>query len=467
VTNIIGQLLQGWTGQTVPLSNLNTAIATCLTNDTAGDLTAFWQAAEIDFAMLPQPHIQLSDLPPKVLNDLKSQLGWTIESLRTWTHRSDPRGARLEGTLIAVAHWNRYGNFWVDTRTYVTQNIDLCAALVLVLSIHSAQFQIIPGAPIWEREHLQALVDAENVQDWVRFIDLLTAFKTRPALDHGASQALLGLSFLDLPRLVGVASRVTTWAHAHILLKAIPLDVALRLATASANAYVHCAAVEIVANLNTRLSPSSDHALTHFLLVLTHDVQRWPEWARILARFPVRHPNIQRALGMALSRSSNHALVAYVQAIELTTPQAQGRNQVATCLTIFQQLASEPRRRALWHAAFKRWTEWNFGNDDSPTSKSQCELDFGVAAWLIEFADPAFIQSEMSSFPSNLAALERQWHVSAVTMIAKYNRLLSRYRMFAFADRRRSHTGCWLLGTEEFLPTLAQTAFLKARFRLT
>jgi hypothetical protein len=461
------ELLRSWHGQIVAPPKLNGLIAIRLAQKAAPDVQLFEAAAALDFPALPQSGSQLNALAAPIKNNLVGLLGWTIDALRDWTPTTDPNGARLEGALVAVNYWACCGDFWTVTRHLLNRNLLLPPALELVLKHRSTQFQMSPGTPVWEREHLRALVQAEAAQDWIRLSELTAAFKVRPRLDSSASQALRGLAVLDLPRLTKVVDRATSWANASFFVNSLPLDDALRLAAVSTNNNFRFAAIEAITTSIPYFSPSSIPILTRFLIALAHDRQDWPAWARVLNKYPVRHPQIQNALGRALARSPDSALRSYVEAIELTTPQADGRAQVAECLETFRRHATAARRRILWLAAFERWDSWNFGDDDSASPTSNCELDYAVAGWLIEFADEQFLTSEMSSFGSRLQTLESCWHASGVKLIANYNRLLSRYRMVAFADYRRSTAGNWLLGAETFLPPVAESEYLKARFSIS
>ena len=462
------EVMLSWQGQIVAPPNLGAFIATSLAGNTAADVQSMDAAARLDFPALPQSGRDVNALGAPARSNLVGLLGWTIDTFSNWTPATDAKGARLEGALVAVSHWARCGDFWAATRHLLNQRPILAAALEIVLRHRSTTFQTLPGAHIWEREHLLALQQAEAAHDWVRLAELTAVFKMRPRLDCSASQALRGLFVLDLPRLTKFVDRLASWSDASFLFTALPLEDALRLASASTNDNFRFAAIEAITTSIIRLHPSSSPALVRFLIALAHDGAAWPAWIRILNRFPVRHPQIQYALGRALARSPDSALKSYVEAIELTTPQAHGRAQVAGCLEAFRHHASSARRQVLWRAAFDRWADWDFGDDDSPSPMSHSELDYAVAAWLIEFADGPFLASEMSSFETRLRALEASWHPSGVKLIAKYNRLLSRYRMIAFADRRRATAGSWLLGSETFLPpVITASEYLKARYRMS
>lgn len=462
------ELMLSWQGEIVAPPSLGGLIATSLAGNAAADVQSMNAAARLDFPALPQSGRDVNALGTPARSNLVGLFGWTIDTLSNWTPGADPNGARLEGALVAVSHWARCGDFWALTSHLLSQRPILPAAFELVLRQRSTTFQTLPGARIWEREHLLALQQAEAVQDWVRVAELTAVFKRRQRLDCSASQALRGLFVLDLPRLTNFVDRLASWSDASFLFMALPLEDALRLASASTNGYFRFAAIEAITTSITSLPPSSSPALVRFLIALAHDGTAWPAWIRILNRFPVRHPQIQDSLGRALARTPDNALMSYVEAIELTTPEAHGRAQVAQCLEAFRHHASSARRRVLWRAAFDRWADWDFGDDDSPSPMSHCELDYAVAAWLIEFADGPFLASEMSSFETRLRALEASWHPSGVKLIAKYNRLLSKYRMIAFADKRRAADGSWLLGSETFLPpVITASEYLKARYRMS
>jgi len=123
------------------------------------------------------------------------------------------------------------------------------------------------------------------------------------------------------------------------------------------------------------------------------------------------------------------------------------------------------RRGVLWRRAFDRWSAWNFGDATGVEPQSRSELDFPVAGWLIEFAEPDVLKDELDAFDERLRALEMQWHSSLSALVAYYNRLLSRYHMFAFASSRREAKGSWLFDHEVFVPAVAKLPFVRDRFR--
>ena len=146
---------------------------------------------------------------------------------------------------------------------------------------------------------------------------------------------------------------------------------------------------------------------------------------------------------------------------------AEGRRCVAECLAEFRRRATLPRRQALFRRAFERWDAWNFGaaQDQGLTAPGRSELDYAVAGWLIEFAEPSYIQAETQAFEDRLKSLEAEWHSSISVLVTRFNQLLSRYQMFAFPGSRSKDGSAWLLDQEVFTPSAAKSVFVRTRYR--
>lgn len=393
-------------------------------------------------------------------------LGWMIETLRSWDPNVDVRGHRLEAALIAAAFWDMDGNLWEVLDPMIPKRDYLCRGLGAVIQSRAGQFCIPVNAPIWEREHLQALREADVASDWAHLSETVQAFPA-PKLDRGAAQAVRAVWILDRSRLVALADKIKTWTQASLIVAPLPLAPALRLATESTSGHIRFSTLDRVANREKRvLSDEEEIALKNLFVILARDNATWSIWLSICNRYPVRHPHLQRPLGRALARSSASAISAYVDSIELSTPKAEGRNCVAKCLAEFRGRATPSRRHLLWSCAFKRWETWNFGVAEGQRlgEPGQSELDYAVVGWLLECADPSLLTAEVEAFADQLKALEADWHSSTASLVTGFYRLLSRYQMFAFSRTRTQEDQDWLSGGEIFTPP-AIDEFVRARYR--
>jgi hypothetical protein len=408
----------------------------------------------------------LSAFTESTAQHLARLLGWMIETFRTWDPNVDARHHRLEAALIAATFWDMDGDLWETLDPMLPKRDTFCCGLGLVIQSRGAQFQVPANTPIWEREHLETLQKADAASDWAGLSETIQAFRA-PILDSGAAQAVRAIWVLDRSRLVALADRIETWTKAGPIAASLSLAAAFRLATESSSGHVRFSALDRVANRVKRmLSDDEEDALKNLFVILARDDAAWPVWLSVCNRYPVRHPNLQRSLGRALARSTASAISAYVDSIQLSTPNAEGRECVAKCLEEFRGRATPSRRHALWSCAFKRWKTWNFGATDGTGlgKLGQSELDYAVTGWLVEYVDPSLLAAEEETFADQLKALEAEWYSSRASLATGFYRLLSRYQMFAFARTRTRESSDWLSdGAIVTPPALGE--FARARYR--
>lgn len=462
-SGLLQRVLATWHGQVASLPALECEIARLESAGANIDLAILSAAARLDLADLVLARPRPDAVPASQLADFAGRLGWTIDALRRWNPQADARGVHLQAALISAAQWDCCDDLWTGLAPLV-QNGILCEGLRVVVRSRAPQVTIPTHAPVWEREHFEALTKADREADWVQLAEIAHAFRRRGVIDPAASQAVRALAVLDWRRLVVHSADVQTWMEADMIIAVLPIATTFRLAAATSSGHVRFAAIERATWSQDALSPDAESALRHLFAVLARDEVNWPAWMTIINKYPVRYPHMQVSLGRALARSPENALRAYVDAVGLSTPKAPGRAPIAACLEVFRSRATPMRRSVLWRRAFDRWSAWNFGDATGVEPQSRSELDFPVAGWLIEFAEPDVLKDELDAFDERLRALEMQWHSSLSALVADYNRLLSRYHMFAFASSRRDAKGGWLFDREVFVPAAAKLPFARARF---
>jgi hypothetical protein len=244
--------------------------------------------------------------------------------------------------------------------------------------------------------------------------------------------------------------------------------VASWLATASGSGHVRFAALERIAGREVRdLSPGEETALRNLLVVLAKDENGWPGWLAVCNHYPVRHPHIQTALGRALARSDESALLAYVDSISLSTSDSGIRECVTRCLSMFRNRANTARRRVLWRSAFDRWQDWNFAANEKQNliAVAQSALDYGVVGWLVEGEPQVSIANLMGSVDESLRTLDVHWYPSLSAAVSSFFRLISRYQVFAHACSRAVASPDWLPGPNVHVPTAAADTFVRRRYR--
>lgn len=465
---LLPQLLDVWDGEILAPPSIESVIAELEASNADTIVERLTAATRADLSDVPRVLAVSSNLATEEALHLARRLGWTVKALADWDPHQDRSGLRIEAALASVAAWNAYGGFWEAVRPRLQGRHLTIAALEIVLRGRALQTHVPDNAPIWEREHLSAMQEAERARDWVDLRERARAFERLPHPDLGAQQATLALALLDWPRLIGLANRSESWLHSHLLMMPLPLADALRLAVGSGNGYARFAALERVAYREVRdLRPQEAAALRNLLIVLAKDTNDWPRWLAICNRYPVRHPHMQAALGHALARSDGPALQAYVESISLDTSDSDTRANVTYCLSVFRVRAGVARRLALWRVAFERWQTWDFARNEGQnlTSLARSALDYGAVGWLIEGRPQMLLADLERSFANDLRSLDMRWHASLSTATSDFFRLVSRHQILAHATRRSAIDTDWLPGSYIDLPAAANEEFIQRRYQ--
>ncbi len=461
------RLLDIWDGEIAAPTSLESVIAQLDPSRPDTWVEHLTAATANDFGDVPHLLAALPNLAPELARHLARRLGWTVKVLTDWDPRQDRSRLRIEAALTSAAAWDGAGSFWEVVAPRIGGQRTTTAAFEIVLQGRAPQASVPENAPIWEREHFQALQQAERAGAWARLGERAQAFQRLPRLDIGATQAALALALMDWPRLVRLADRADGWLRGHLLLEPLSLADAFRLATASTSGHVRFAALERVARREVRgLSAAEETALRNLIIVLAKDRDGWPGWLAVCNRFPVHHPHMQVAFGRALARSEQNALRAYVDSISLSTSDTGMRACVTRCLSEFRARAPEARRRELWSKAFNRWRAWDFGLHEGQelTAIASSALDYAVVGWLIEGELRRSSEDLERSFEQDLQALNMRWHGSSNSAISGFFRLLSRHQVLAHAINRSESDRDWLPGPFVYAPTTAADEFIRRRY---
>ena len=462
------QLLEVWDGEVVAPPGIEGVIASLESSGADRIVECLVAATRTDLGDIPLSLATLRDKPAEEILYLARRLGWTVKALVEWDPHQKRSAARIEAALASVSAWNRHGGFWEAMQSRLQGCCFMIPALETVLKHRAVLAQVHDDAPVWEREHLRALQEAERACNWAELGKRAQAFEQLPCPDLSAQQAILALSLLDWPRLVGLANKSEGWLHSHFLIAPLPLADALRIAMASGNGYARFAALERVAYREVRdLCPQEETALRNMLILLAKDAENWHLWLNLFNQFPVRHPHMQAALGRALARSDQPALHAYVASISLGTSDRDIRANVTRCMSIFRTHAGAVRRLTLWRAAFERWAAWDFAKDEGQhlTTLARSALDYGVVGWLVEGVPQRSLAEIERSFEDDLHASEMRWHSSLNSAISDFFRLVSRHQVLAQAARRSAGDSDWLPGPSIDLPAAATDEFLHRKYR--
>ncbi|AIC30009.1 hypothetical protein IE4771_PB00281 (plasmid) [Rhizobium etli bv. mimosae str. IE4771] len=419
---IVEQLLNGWSGERAPMPSVQPLLSIVGPADEE-------QMSALTGAVVTDIHNASNDL-------LAHYLGWTIKALGEWQPDADRYGLRLTAGLVAVKFWDIGDGFWAKLSQHHPQHEGLVSGLKRLVSGAKTEVVVPIGAPQYEIEILESLRKAEARGDWAELEAKTSAFRDRNEHTYPLTEAIRGLYRLAPNELIALADRQTTWFDVRPLAGALRTADALELACRSASGLVRFAALEAVLRLRRPLTALETEALANLFREMSSDEEAWPSWLSVFNRSPTRFPHIQHALGQALPRCTDIALRAYVDSINLSTPTAHGRIEVAVCLSEFSATASMEARRSLSRRAWDRWTIWNFGvegNDETATA-DKSELDYAVLMWLGSFEDKESVTQEMQRVESEFLLIEKDWHSDIMGLQRKVSRLTARWKIYAIAQ---------------------------------
>ena len=463
---ILAELLARWDGVITAAPELTRAAATLEHAPIETWMPTLDAAIQADLGDIPQELARFPLLAAAAKLSLARRLGWTVDMLSRVP--GDPKRARhcMEVAMRAVAVWSPDGELWTALQPKLPGGGRVAEALEAVIRGRSSHVGGVDEAPVYEREHLEALSRADAASAWPELVETSVLFQRLPTLDSGARAATLALLVLDRPRLVSIARGAKTWMQAHLVLGALPLVDALRVATSTDGGHARFAALERVAHRERRrLNETEDRALRNLLLALSVN-DGWREWLQVFNKYPVRCPHIQLALGRALARCGSAALKTYVDSMSLGIAEDGGRIQVTQCLKVFRANADAGRRRMLWQAAFDRWATWNYGLDDGTglTKIARCELDYGVVGCLIEANNAESFENPDQRFDRELRHWDSLWHRSRADAQSAFFRLLSEYQIRAHAQHRAVGDVDWTLDSEDYRPPALASNFAAQRY---
>jgi hypothetical protein len=465
-SNTIQRLFEGMPAWRTAPAALDGVIAELDSSGGHLDLAELNTAARQDLQDVPSIMKRLDDVSAEAVERLASRLAWTVERIASWHPQQDPKLHALEGALASVAWWGGSTDFWQALHSRLSSNSVVLKAFQFLIDTRDAEATPADDAPIWEREHLSATRAAEAKGDWPELAIRIRAWPSLPCMDPGARQAMIGLCVSDWPGAVAQANRATEWLKAAMLVEAVPLVYAMRLATVTRNAMFRFGVLDRLCRFGgSRLSAMEETALTLFFIALSRDRDDWPKWLAVFNEYPVRHPHLQFSLGRALARGDEAVLSAYVDSLVLDGSSDEGgRSAVTTCLEAFRDKAGPARRNVLWHSAFRRWTEWDFGRskDGGLNDVVRTLLDYAIVGWLVE-GELGEITAE-DAFVAEMEMVETEWHPSVISAVSGHYRALSRYQVRAHAEKVRQDSCRWLPLGDWLMPHWTSDGFAMAPY---
>ncbi|MEH2480201.1 hypothetical protein V1282_003558 [Nitrobacteraceae bacterium AZCC 2146] len=408
-----------------------------------------------------------------------SMLRWWIGQLRHWDPKSDDKGRRLSSLLvIAQAHdWD--GALWRALPTDALLNVGRTGLFANIAGGLEMTFGTRGGEaePIWERNAVDTLLAAEAACDWSSLGEVWRPFQDLLHPTPLQIQAIRFLAHIDMARLVAAVAGIKQLAAAMLVAQVLDVEPRLELASASENHFVEFACAYETFNGRRKRPPAplpQAALLSRLLRKVADDGPRWRGWMDVFNAYPIRYPALHPCLGEALATAPRAAIEAYVDSMRLS-PQPhdridEGRRNVAACLRVFRDLASDEQRRLLWARAHDRWSEWAFdaANEDAHLlGISRSEIDYAVVGFAVECLDDAGKAEMLAAMTSRLAMIEDSWHASGTDIRTAWFRALSCFQPYAHATYL-GPTDDWLPESHAcYPPEIADDAFFALRYPAT
>lgn len=421
---------------------------------------AFYQ----DFGFLKMARATKKPLNPVERDRLVGLLRWIISELRQWRSAADAQGCKLAALFVAAQACDWDNALWNMIPTDIGANTELTDRLKALIGSFAVAFTMCDAAraPLWEREAVERLKSAEARNDWAAIVAAWQPFARAIFPNVLQIQAVRCLFRCGVTCLADALENLSQTAVGMAVASTLSTRETLGLAVASAHPYVQfCCLYQVLSNHTTSKQPLSvdqEQLLTKLLLKVADDGPMWAAWMEAFNAYPLRHPTLQTALGIALADGPDTAVEPYVKSIVLYPKQAPadaGRQAVAACLRAFRSKASLARRKELWTLAHKRWTDWEFNRADSSQhlfNINWSELDYAIVGYACECLDATGKSDAMNLIIRKLEVLEKDWYASITDIVTAWNRLLSAFQPYAHAQEAFSSGGDWLSGSQQYMP---------------
>lgn len=428
-----------------------------LSNHDLGNAIFDALAEEFGFIRLAKASDQ--HLPESDIQRLSGLLRWFLNGLVKWRRADDPRSCGLVSLFVVACYIDIDGLIWRLVPECVGQNTELTGALAQFIA--RSRLDLTLGAysprPILEREALDQFKNADASGDWTVLRLMVEqvnfAFFTNVIL----VQVVRYLNRFDFGLLAESGRAVRQTGIAMQIVTALSASDALRLGLESQSAYLQFAAVCRLLSpwdRETTMEVEDTRALKALLLLVSADKHRWRAWMDAFNAHPLRAQILQKALGEALAEVSDDAVSAYVESITLSSSSI-GRDEIADCLRAFRKCAALERRQLLWQLAYKRWSEWNYGQFDGYTNLIEVvvsPVDYAIVGYAVECISKQEREDLIAQTLLVASETEDTWHASASDYISDYYRSLSRMQPFVHARSLETEGDDWLMVGRTYLP---------------
>ena len=431
---------------------------TAVSYDDIDRSNAHFTPVERDFGFLRILRVRRQAPSPEQQERLVALMRWLRRQFSDWNSTSDSKAHVLAAMFLLTAYLDQGGFFWSSFAAKVTVN----AEIVAVLSRRLEGLQFTPGPsdrsrfPISDKTILDRFNAADHDADWVTVASEWPKFGFHLFPDAFTSQSASYLRKFAMNELTLAMGRHKRTGPVMLVLLSLPVAECFELGISSTNPYVRFGSIlrlfQQQRGRNEPMSQSEETLLTQLLLSVANDESEWRQWMLSFNRYPLRHPQIQNALGQALALAPDTVIEPYISAIQLSSA-AANRDAVAACLRSFRSAASLERRKMLWNLAHERWQKWEFGRAEREAqylSKiGTCDLDYAIVGYAVECMSPRQCEDKCTALVTELNAINEKWNASEVDFLGEANAILTAFQPYAYA-RQMADDGDWLIAKDRY-----------------
>jgi hypothetical protein len=422
----------------------------------------FFELFYSEFPFVRDSRFTNRSLRPEERAQWQGLIRWIIQELRAWRLSDDPRCGKLVAIFIAIDASDWTNTIWAKLPDDIGKNNELAEILKKLIASFAVTFTSRGGVePIWEREAVDAFVQADTQGDWAVIGEKWKLFGRTAFPGVFQTHAVRCLFRYRLNNLVEGLAGLRQTAVSMQVADVLKTEQLLTLAVASENPYVQfgCAYQAISGSPRPpALNAGEEQLMTQLLLKVVKDETRWAAWMKAFNAYPVRYPALQAALGHTLASASATAIDAYVNSLAIYPKPAkpdENRRLVATCLQAFSTVAESEKRKVLWTRAHERWTAWQFNcgkGDQHLFEINWSDLDYALVGYACECMDEAERDQVMKSILHEIQAIDNRWYPSLTDIITAWNCLLSRFQPYAYASQVVGKKEEWLSETKTYWP---------------
>lgn len=408
------------------------------------------------------------------VNEWAGLIVWWCRSITNWTKASDPDLRRFCTILMVARYVLPSKRFWDLLPTVAGSHEGFANELAVNIANTRMIFGVKDGgeAPIWEQEGVGKLAKAEERVDVLALSELWRPFKTsfEPAfLQVEMAKCLFNL---DQKLLVKAIDRVEQFLVLMGYAYAFDDEQCLLISEASSSNLAKFAFLLFPVERRGRqpFSASNEGLLTLTLISIGKDQSFWRGCMKVLVRYPGRYPGVRFSLGIALSSVSDECRRIFIEEMEIDGGRGGGRLCIGDCLKAFRNVATKEQMASMWHLAFDRWREWDFGSVGAGkiiSSIQHSTLDYAVVAYLVECLPKDEAERGVKAIEREILSLGDHWFSGMSEYLSGAYFHLSKYQVYAYAAGCASNGEYLMARGGPLLPRfLAESSYLKTLLRL-